>query len=437
MFNWNRLLNALNQAKDLTGRAAQILAVRVLGALLQFCFFLILAKEAGVDGFGLFSLGYSIMLIASAVSRWGMDQIAIRELAVHASKSDWPRYQATYKNGLKMVLVGGLVISGLLWIVLQITSAFMAGLAKNIPVLGWLILAVIPFSITQYVGECMRTKGMQISASMLQTVAAPALILVALLLPWPEHKSIEGIAIAYVIACSVVGMISLKLWRDNTPETGLSNGLQGSVSPRRMFEVATPLAMATIMTTWLGFSEIVMLGFMRGAEDVAGYAASVRVLFLFGFVVITLNNVLSPTFALMYKNNDLPTLWRLVKRASMAGVLIAFPMLLAMFLFSGEIIGLFGKEFLFAVPALQILTVGQFFLCFAGTWGTVLIMSGHERIYRRIIAFSVLVNLLAGPILIHAYGIVGAAISASITIVVANIMCLIAITKLCRVRIAR
>jgi len=139
----------------------------------------------------------------------------------------------------------------------------------------------------------------------------------------------------------------------------------------------------------------------------------------------------------MYKNNDLPTLSRLVKRASMAGGLIAFPMLLVMFLFSGEIIGLFGEEFLFAVPALLILTVGQFFLCLAGTWGTVLIMSGHERIYRRIIAFSVLVNLLTGPLLIHAYGIVGAAISASITIMVANIMCLIAITKLCRVRIAK
>ncbi|MFQ5355017.1 MAG: oligosaccharide flippase family protein [Mariprofundaceae bacterium] len=429
------LLDALKLGDGLTRKAGKVFAVRIIGALLQFGFFLILARYIGVDGFGMFSFGYAMLLVVSTASRWGMDQVALRKLAGYAARSEWVHYRATFIKGLVLVIGISFLISLLLLILLEpIGSRYIENL-NLLPLLKLFIWSIGPFSVIQYLAESIRATGKHVYATVLQTISIPFCALLLLLING-DASSTSSAVNAFLLACFVTAVFGLVVfWIYEREKFTVIGTSQPKFSYREMFSTATPIASAALISSWLGFSETILLGVLLGSEAVAGYAAAIKMLFLFGFVVIALNNVLSPQFAVLCEEGKLDKLWSLAKKASFIAVLVSLPMFIIIVGFPEEIIAIFGSDFIFAAPALQVLALGRLFLCAAGTLGTILIMSGLGQTYHRIIALSASLNLLIAPLLILFFGVVGAAISATITIVIANIMCFRAVTRMCGVKV--
>jgi len=430
-----RFFQSLRLGDGLTLKAGKVFSVRIAGALIQFVFFLILARYIGVDGFGLFSFGYAMLLVVSTASRWGMDQVALRSLAGYAAKSEWVDYRATFIQGLVLVISISLLISLFLIAILEPLAARYIKDLDLFPVLKIFVWSIGPFSVIQYLAEAARATGKQIYAAILQTVLIPFCALV-LLMTLGDISSISSAVNAFVMACFFTAVFGLVVWwiyeRENFVVVGIS---QSKSSYWEMFLTASPIASAALISSWLGFSETILLGVLQDSESVAGYAASMKMLFLFGFVVIALNNVLSPRFAVLYQEGKLNELWSLAKKASLIAVLSSLPMFLIIVGFSREIMVVFGNNFVFAAPALQILALGRLFLCAVGTLGSILIMSGYGRTYHRIIALSALLNLVVAPVLISFFDVVGASVSATITIIFANIVCFRTVAKMCNVKI--
>jgi O-antigen/teichoic acid export membrane protein len=102
--------------------------------------------------------------------------------------------------------------------------------------------------------------------------------------------------------------------------------------------------------------------------------------------------------------------------------LFASPILILIIIFSSNILRFFGDDFTIGSNVLIILAIGQFFNVVTGSVGNLLMMSGHEREMRNIVALCAIVNLILNFILIPYWNIIGAAISCSFTLSIQNII---------------
>lgn len=411
---------------------AQQMLIRTFGAVLQFCFFLLLARAVGTEGFGVFSLSYSMLLMGAAASRWGMDQLALRELSVIRDSKNFRDQEIVFWSGMLIVtcvsvLVAILTISGL-----HIVGPFQASASVYGGVIGILTYAITPQAIIQYTGECFRAKGMQVRATLIQTVATPGMMTVVVAITFFEQKDIYWIASWFVKASWILCAISLVAWIYDEKGKEITDVKLKFNELKAMVLRGRSIALAGVMTMWLGFSEVMFLGVIAAQEDVAIYSASMRLMFLFGFVVLIINNILSPKIAVAYESKDFNEISRLLKIGSGTGAAIGLPVFLIAIIFPEYVLTLFGESYRSGATSLRIIAIGQLALCISGVFGMVLLMTGNQRSYRLIVTIGVVSNLFVSPTLISVFGINGAATSATLSILLLNTLFLLKVLRVCK-----
>ncbi len=87
-------------------------------------------------------------------------------------------------------------------------------------------------------------------------------------------------------------------------------------------------------------------------------------------------------------------------------------------LFSQPILSLFGSDFTEASWSLKILVTGQMINALCGSVAILMIMTGHQKKSLPVVVCSALINVVLNAILIPSFGIAGAAIATSFTMIV-------------------
>ena len=103
-------------------------------------------------------------------------------------------------------------------------------------------------------------------------------------------------------------------------------------------------------------------------------------------------------------------------------------------LFANEILRVFGSEFTRGSAALMVLALGQVFNNATGSANTVLLMSGHSRLVMTTTVVMGVVLLAATATVIPFWGITGAAIAASTTFILTNVIRVIQVWRLYQVQ---
>ena len=92
-------------------------------------------------------------------------------------------------------------------------------------------------------------------------------------------------------------------------------------------------------------------------------------------------------------------------------------------LFGRQIITiLFGPEFAAANAPLAILSIGQLANAATGSVGVLLVMTGYQHRATAAMAAGAVLNVLIGLVLIPAYAETGAAIAATVSLIVSNVL---------------
>lgn len=168
--------------------------------------------------------------------------------------------------------------------------------------------------------------------------------------------------------------------------------------------------------------DILLLGLWVGAEATGIYGASLRIVWMLILITVAYYTALRPTLAQAYVQG-FHTIEDLINRvmrisaaiavgASVGGIMVSEPL----------IIMLYGKAYLPAVPALQILLVLFGFHMISRTYRVLLISFNKQGNDLRIMALAALVNVALNVLVIKQYSFVGAAL--------ANLVCEILILVL-------
>ncbi len=189
---------------------------------------------------------------------------------------------------------------------------------------------------------------------------------------------------------------------------------------KKILAMSWPFALFSSLGAIMINTDLIMLGWLRSAEEVGWYAAAQRpVMFLYIFPALFATS-LFPTFSrLAEKNKDI--FREILKTAVKIALFAALPITLFSVIFGNQIIQLlFGQEYLNSVLSFQILAVTFLIIFPSALINNAIFASNRQRDFIIFALVGSIGNIALNLILIPVWGIAGCAVSTLITQLIAN-----------------
>jgi O-antigen/teichoic acid export membrane protein len=242
---------------------------------------------------------------------------------------------------------------------------------------------------------------------------------------YAPELSATYISYFYVASSISVCFIALLMWHRQI------NGAWGSLrfKNNELWRASSNLWAASTMSLMVQWSGILIAGALVSSSEVAYLTAAQRTAMLTSFVLMVVNMVVAPRYALLWKENKFDEIQRLAKWSTRGMVVLALPIITLMLVMPDFIMGLFGDEFVVAGNLLAIMAIGQFINVATGSVGFLLNMSGHERDFRRVTMFAGPLTIILSYFFIVQWGVIGAAVATAVGLSLQNIGALFMVRK--------
>jgi O-antigen/teichoic acid export membrane protein len=408
-------------------RVASAFAAQVAGAGLGFLLSIMLARLVGVAGVGLYFLAITIVDISATISRLGLESASMRFASIAHSQGDRGGLAALYRKSMSLVFVAGAAIALPVWLIgsqLGLGGERAPEFRSELPLLAF---AIAPVALLVIQAEFFKAVGSTATGTASQAVVPPLLLLTGSVILWLlSAATVHAVFLAYVIAAIASVTIAMATWQWRLPGIWRE---RGSFDIGRLLRTSMPLLLVNSMTLMLGWTDVLVLGMWRDAAEVGIYGIAMRVALLTAFILSAINVVVAPQFAALHAEGNTAALRRLAQQSAFWTLVAAAPAILVLMLVPDLILQIFGPQFADGAWTLRILALGQLINVATGSAGVLLVMSGHEKLMRNIVAASAALNLLGALALVPRYGAIGAATSTACSLAFMKIVSWLMVRK--------
>jgi len=185
--------------------------------------------------------------------------------------------------------------------------------------------------------------------------------------------------------------------------------------------VALPLVLIGATEALMNRTGVLFLGWLGDTKGAGVYSLVFNIAFVVALPRTAVNTLFAPMISSLFTRNDRAMLQVLVARAATWTLGAGIPIALVLAVLAEPLLTWFGPGFEVGVPALRILVLGQVIVSSAGSQLYVMIMTGHERSAAKILLACAGVNVVGCIVLISPFGLTGAAISTTATLVAWNV----------------
>jgi len=397
--------------------ATAALIIRVAGAGLTFLLNVFVARLYGADGAGVYFLALTVMTIATVFGRMGMDNSLLRFVAAHAASGEWEEVQGVYRKGMRIAWAASVASTAVMVAVAPLLARYVFRKPELASAMSWMALGVVPVAIGTLYGQILRALKRVWASMMVSAVWIPGIAIVGLWLAGPRGGAVVAIQV-YVLAAALTALGAWAWWRRVTPTL---RGVHGDFDGATLLRSSIPLFWVASMTMAMNWIANFALGVWGSVADVGVFNAASRISFLVSFVLIAVDNISAPMFAALHKAGDQDGLGRTARNTVRLMVLLAAPALAVIVLAPRRIMGLFGPEFERGGVVLVILAFAQLANVMAGSVGSLLMMSGHERQVRDSNTLAAAICLVGCVALVPRTTALGAAIAVAAALVARNV----------------
>lgn len=416
-------------ASSLTLGAGTVLGARVVKAALNFGTQVLLARWMGPSGFGTYGVMLAWASLFATVFSYGVPSVLLRYISAYVQEHDWARLHGLLVQSRQFLLliVGSLLgIGGVGMLVLQLIGdaaplfSAVSRTAWHSIVVGALIAPALVFARVQQ--ERCRSLGKMGPAYLLPSVGHPLVLVGGLLLVLhTDALTLTGSVAAAVLAIAhlPIGLVQRWwFWKSLSP---LVHTASPVFETRIWLHVAGSLLLVAGFITLLNQADLLVVGWLLGANAAGTYKAAATLSGPVGFVFAAVNAVVAPQFAALHAEGDQDGLRRLLAAAIHLSFWPTLVVGAGVVLGRSWLLGIFGDEFAAGSPALVLLVLAQIANAGTGAVGYLLNMTGHHRDSARIYGISALLctggNLACVPI----FGVAGAAAATLATTLVWNV----------------
>lgn len=401
-----------------------LLFVKGGGIFLGFFLYLIISNKFGADFLGEFVFTVSLVSFLGLIVSFGTPTLLLKKIALtHESF----RLKAGLYLGSSMlfiVLTGVFVSLIFLFIVFwgEISSFEKYG---QTTVALTVVFLIIAHSLLLLVVEVFKSISSQVNAILICNFLINLFLIIYFVVSLSVgNKSIENVYYYMLIVyVSILGVSIFYIVSHREIELKVNLLFLKKVSI-----LAKPFLFISLGGVIISYTDILVVGFFGGDEDVGVYAVAMKLALVSAVILSLYNSILAPKITKLY-NEDLDQMKLIIQRSTRELFVIASLITVFIVLFAKELLMLFGTEFIEGVTVLIILAIGQFVNVAFGSTGYLLMMTGHETLFRNIVLFVALLNIPASIMFFSFYGIDGVALATAVSVVLWNVVSLFFIKK--------
>ena len=382
------------------------------GQLLRYLFTTLLARWAGVELLGIYSLANAVTRISEVIAKLGLDQGILRKVS---REDNLESKQAAILSALKMGL-----ISGLIFMLIQIAfSGYLAEDIFNQSSLLTKVIAIHAFSLPFYIiihissfsTQAFKLLKYKIVVTEIQN---PFILLLAMIVCYFFYSAESAIIIPVVLS-AVLGCITITIFLKKVSGINILSVNKG-IFNRDLLNYSLPIMFMSILGTVLHWTDVIMLGYITDPETVGLYHPAARTAGIVRIILLSFAGIYGPLMAEMYakkQNLEMNHLFKLVTRWITT---FSLPFAILILLFPQKIMLIFGSQFLQGYPILMILVSAAFIQAVFGIGGTTLNMTGFPKMNLLNTFIACGLNIGLNLYLIPTMGGMGAATATLITL---------------------
>jgi len=406
--------------------------IRIIGMILGYILIMIISNYYGAEALGIYSLSFVYIQMMAMISRLGMDTAIVKFTAEFNEKKDFLSINNTYFLILKIVLPVSITLS----IIGYFLSPYIASMVFNKDYLTY-YFQISSFIILAYVfifihSEFLRGLHKIKEFMYLQNIYTTGfgLFLIILFLYFFE-KNIEIPLITLLVSIFITFLISTYIIKRNISNLNKKNRskMGEGINLKKLLTIALPLTFTSYLTIIIGSTDVVMLGMFSDEKYVGIYSVVNKLSTSTLIVFMAVSTITIPKISALWGKKDINEIDKLNKKSTELIILLSLPIFIIIWVFTDEILGLFGSEFVEGSKALLLMSFGQFLLILAGPVWHMMNMTNKQKVFFYFSLLSALVNIILNYYLIPKYNIVGAAIGTFSSVVFLNILSIIYIKK--------
>ncbi|MDD4248351.1 MAG: flippase [Methanosarcina sp.] len=373
---------------------------------------LVLSKELGASGLGLYTLVFTIYMFGMQFAAFGIGPALTRYIAKY--HDNLPKIKEFVTSGI----IGSLISGSVMGILLYLFSSFISNQLFHNPQMESLLRLTafcFPFIAMQKVaiGTLNGLKEMKwyaiVNISLNVLVMVVSFVLVILL-----KLEVRGAILGFVIPTIFIGFVSLALTRNFfVRPTKLLNTVLKEISGFGFYVVlANSIGMINTQVDSL------MIGYFMNETSVGYYA--VAIIFVQGILLLpqAVQSVTTPSIATYYGKGDFYNIQQLVKKTMFNVFMVIMGISFILAILGKFLIPLlFTEEFLPAYFPMLILLIGYSIYAPYASIGGYLSSIGKVHIVFRIDAICAGLNTLLNFAFIPRFGLIGAASATSISLI--------------------
>ncbi|MBN1181956.1 MAG: oligosaccharide flippase family protein [Bacteroidales bacterium] len=397
------------------------LLLRLIYIIFSFIMGVVMVRALGVMSWGVFSYTMSVIAILIIPAEFGLPILVIRETASNIAVQEWGKVKGLWIWARRTItiLTSTIIIAGIIGILI-----FRRSFDQNYQTtfyLGLVLVFLLSFIHLQ-AAQLMGLKKI-VLGQLAEQVLIPGL-LILLVLVYSRFLKIEispqQAMVLRIIAAAISLVVGIFIIKKFVP--GDIKNTFPEKDGKAWLLSAIPLAGINGINRLNNESSLLILGLFANSSEIGLYKTALSFSILSSFALQVINTVVAPQFASMYSNGEMDRLQKLVRiSARMAffaniiitGILIIFGRQLLSFTY--------GQPFVGSYFPLIILLVGQCINSSVGSVGYLLNMTQKENFVIKGVTSATIINIVLTFALSPKFGMIGAAIGTSISMMVSNL----------------
>jgi O-antigen/teichoic acid export membrane protein len=408
--------------RDVTRGVAGTILLKVGSGGLAFAMFSLAARAMSPDGFGMFATWLSVAQIASVVGLIGQELLLVRFLNEYQARG-----QADLAKG---VLLSSLRNSSLAMLIAIATVATVAILRGE-----WWLLVLSVSAFTAVNAGLML--GSQVARSLVSILMgegnreffwriAVVVFLVVVLSAGGRLDPAEmfaAMAVAMAV-CLIVQVVSIARVLPDLRDVTMRSETSRWRSSALYFWIASILEAAN------QYFDVILVYWLLDPTTAGIYFAASRLANIFAMLSAALYTFAARRLPALYFSKHHHEFEHTLQLMAEVTGLCVVGGLAIIWIGASNLLALFGPHFAAQQWVLIVLALGTAFQAAGGPAAAVLQLTGHEGDYVPVVAANVVLRLVGFLILIPWLGLLGAAISATVALVIATVI----LNLLCRRR---
>lgn len=421
-------MNSHGGKKDLVfllKKSSIALTVKAGGMLTQYLFLFSVARFLGPGVLGSFTLSFTVLQLASVLSLMGLDNLLIRKVASARASGDYRAMKGAYMSALRISIFSSITLA----ILLYVAAPYLASTLFSKPWLGTSLqtvsLALPFFVLTTLHASAFRGSKNMIGFTLFKTLI-PFLNTLIIIGSWYIGTRVSPVT---GLTASII-LISIGYWITWNKFSAISSvaGAE-TIDSRKMIAEALPMMITGSVFFILNWVDNLVIGIYWPEASVGIYDTAFKIASASAAILMAVNAIQAPTFAEIHSQGNHQRLKRYVFTSTRLLFYTTTPITLVLLFMPELILSLFGKGFTEGSLSLQILALGNFFNCITGSVGILLMMTGYQRQYNRIIMVAATVATGLNFMLVPVWGIEGAAVASSTSKIIWNLASVVLVYK--------